>query len=47
MAAQYIFTMKGVGKVYPPDHVVLKDIWLSFLPGLAIATLVSSLALPE
>src|SRR5262245_13851927 len=30
---QYIYTMKGLGKVHPPDAVVLKDIWLSFLPG--------------
>ncbi len=29
---QFIYTMKGLGKVHPPDHVVLKDIWLSFLP---------------
>jgi ATP-binding cassette ChvD family protein len=36
---QYIFTMKGLGKVYPPDHVVLKDIWLSFLPGAKIGVL--------
>src|SRR5512137_2897181 len=39
MAAQYIFTMKGLGKVYPPDHTVLKDIWLSFLPGAKIGVL--------
>src|SRR5512144_3064061 len=31
--------MKGLGKVYPPDHVVLKDIWLSFLPGAKIGVL--------
>ena len=35
---QYIYTMKGLGKVHPPDAVVLKDIWLSFLPGARIAT---------
>jgi ATP-binding cassette ChvD family protein len=39
MAAQYIYTMKGLGKVYPPDQVVLKDIWLSFLPGAKIGVL--------
>ncbi len=39
MAAQYIFTMKGLGKVYPPDQIVLKDIWLSFLPGAKIGVL--------
>src|SRR5437660_6849274 len=36
---QFIYTMKGLGKVYPPDHVVLKDIWLSFLPGAKIGVL--------
>ena len=39
MAAQYIYTMKGLGKVHPPDHQVLKDIWLSFLPGAKIGVL--------
>jgi sulfate-transporting ATPase len=39
MAPQYIYTMKGLTKVYPPDHVVLKDIWLSFLPGAKIGIL--------
>jgi sulfate-transporting ATPase len=37
--AQYIYTMKGLGKVHQPDHVVLKDIWLSFLPGAKIGVL--------
>src|ERR1700752_4944042 len=36
---QYIYTMKGLGKVHPPDSVVLKDIWLSFLPGAKISVL--------
>ena len=36
---QYIYTMKGLGKVHPPDSVVLKDIWLSFLPGAKIGVL--------
>jgi ATP-binding cassette ChvD family protein len=31
--------MKGLGKVYPPDHQVLRDIWLSFLPGAKIGVL--------
>jgi ATP-binding cassette ChvD family protein len=39
MAYQYIYTMKGLGKVYPPDRTVLKDIWLSFLPGAKIGVL--------
>ena len=36
---QYIYTMKGLGKVHPPDTVVLRDIWLSFLPGAKIGVL--------
>ncbi len=39
MAHQFIFTMKGVGKVHPPDKVVLRDIWLSFYPGAKIGVL--------
>src|SRR6187399_2489303 len=37
--SQFIYTMKGLGKVYPPDSQVLKDIWLSFLPGAKIGVL--------
>ena len=36
---QYIYTMKGLGKVHPPDAVVLKDIWLSFFFGAKIGVL--------
>src|SRR3954449_7761618 len=36
---QFIYTMKGLGKVHPPDAQVLKDIWLSFLPGAKIGVL--------
>ncbi len=36
---QYIYTMKGLGKVHPPDKTVLKDIWLAFLPGAKIGVL--------
>src|SRR5436853_4630712 len=36
---QFIYTMKGLGKIYPPDSQVLKDIWLSFLPGAKIGVL--------
>jgi ATP-binding cassette ChvD family protein len=36
---QFIYTMKGLGKVHQPDRVVLKDIWLSFLPGAKIGVL--------
>src|SRR2546425_7811479 len=36
---QFIYTMKGLGKVHPPDLKVLEDIWLSFLPGAKIGVL--------
>ena len=39
VAHQFIYTMKGVGKVHPPDQVVLRDIWLSFYPGAKIGVL--------
>jgi sulfate-transporting ATPase len=38
-AYQYIFVMKGLGKTYPGGREVLKDIWLSFLPGAKIGVL--------
>jgi sulfate-transporting ATPase len=37
--AQFIYTMKGLGKVHPPDQVVFKDIWLSFIPGAKIGVI--------
>jgi len=39
MAPQFIYTMKGLGKVYPPDTKVLENIWLSFLPGAKIGVI--------
>ncbi|HEY7789923.1 MAG TPA: energy-dependent translational throttle protein EttA [Vicinamibacterales bacterium] len=36
---QFVYTMKGLGKIHPPDKQVLKDIWLSFLPGAKIGVL--------
>ncbi|MBE3071958.1 MAG: energy-dependent translational throttle protein EttA [Acidobacteria bacterium] len=39
MAHQYIYTMKGLTRVHSPDKVVLKDIWLAFLPGAKIGVL--------
>ncbi len=42
MAHQYIFTMKDLRKVYPPDREVLKGIWLSFFPGAKIGVLGSN-----
>ena len=36
---QFIYTMKGLGKVHPPDTKVLDDIWLSFYYGAKIGVL--------
>jgi ATP-binding cassette ChvD family protein len=33
---QYTYVMKGLSKTYPGGRQVLKDIWLSFLPGAKI-----------
>jgi sulfate-transporting ATPase len=38
-AYQYIYVMKGLSKTYPGGKQVLKDIWLSFLPGAKIGVL--------
>jgi energy-dependent translational throttle protein EttA len=37
--ADYIFTMKGVTKVHPPDKEVVRDLYLSFLPGAKIGVI--------
>ena len=39
MAHQYVYTMKDLGRVHPPNREVLKGIWLSFLPGAKIGVL--------
>jgi sulfate-transporting ATPase len=39
---QFIYTMKGLGKVYPPDAVVFKDIYLSFYYGAKIGVIGSN-----
>ncbi len=36
---QFIYTMKGLGKTYPPDFVVFQDIWLSFYYGAKIGVI--------
>jgi ATP-binding cassette ChvD family protein len=36
---QYVYVMQGLGKAYPGGREVLKDIWLSFLPGAKIGVL--------
>src|SRR6201987_6177790 len=38
-AYQYIYVMKGLSKTYAGGREVLKDIWLSFLPGAKIGVL--------
>ena len=38
-AYQYIYVMKGLNKIYPGGRQVLRDIWLSFLPGAKIGVL--------
>jgi energy-dependent translational throttle protein EttA len=39
MAQEYAFTMLGVGKIYPPDKKVLRDINLSYFYGAKIGVL--------
>ncbi|MFP5284780.1 MAG: energy-dependent translational throttle protein EttA, partial [Thermoanaerobaculia bacterium] len=36
MSEQYIYVMKDLRKIYPPNREVLKGIWLSFFPGAKI-----------
>jgi len=37
--ADYIYTMKGLSKVHPPDKTVVSDVFLSFLPGAKIGVI--------
>ena len=39
MSAGFIYTMKGLGKIFPPDSVVFQDIWLSFYYGAKIGVI--------
>jgi energy-dependent translational throttle protein EttA len=39
MAQKFAFTMQGVGKMYPPNKQVLRDIYLSFFYGAKIGVL--------
>ena len=39
MVSDFIFTMRGVSRVHPPDKEVLSDISLNFLPGAKIGVL--------
>ena len=37
--SDYIFTMKDLMKVHPPDKTVVSNVYLSFLPGAKIGVL--------
>jgi ATP-binding cassette ChvD family protein len=37
--SEFVYVMKGLRKLYPPGREVLKNIWLSFLPGAKIGVL--------
>ncbi|HBX77112.1 MAG TPA: energy-dependent translational throttle protein EttA, partial [Acidimicrobiaceae bacterium] len=39
MSAQFIYTMYKVGKFYPPDRDILREITLSFFPGAKIGVI--------
>ena len=39
MEPRFVYTMKGLGKVLPGGRHVLRDLWLSFLPGAKIGVL--------
>src|SRR5512143_3907911 len=39
MAPQYIYTMKDLRRIHPPNKEVLKGIWLSFYPGAKIGVI--------
>src|ERR1700745_1718754 len=39
MAQKFAFTMQGVGKIYPPNKQVLRDIYLSYYYGAKIGVL--------
>jgi ATP-binding cassette ChvD family protein len=39
LANEYIYVMKDLRKIYPPNKEVLKGIWLSFFPGAKIGVI--------
>ena len=39
MSSEFIFTMRDLGRFYPPDRDVLKDVTLAFYPGAKIGVL--------
>src|SRR6476619_4424443 len=36
---QFVYVMKGLSKTFPGGRQILKDIWLSFLPGAKIGVI--------
>ncbi len=42
MSQQYVFVMKDLRKIVPPRREILKNIWLSFLPGAKIGVIGSN-----
>src|SRR5215471_7582562 len=42
MAHQFIYTMKDLRRIHPPNKEVLKGIWLSFYPGAKIGVIGSN-----
>ena len=39
MAAEFIYTLRQLGRFYPPDREVLRDVTLAFLPGAKIGVI--------
>jgi ATPase subunit of ABC transporter with duplicated ATPase domains len=39
MEKRFIYTMKSLSKVYPPNKEVLKNIWLQFYYGAKIGVI--------
>ncbi|MEX0657931.1 MAG: energy-dependent translational throttle protein EttA [Egibacteraceae bacterium] len=39
VALEYVYVMKGLAKVVPPNKEILSGIWLSFLPGAKIGVI--------
>lgn len=39
MSHQYIYTLKGLKKIVPPNREILSGLWLSFLPGAKIGVI--------
>ena len=42
MSHQYIFTMRDLRKIVPPQREILKGIYLSFFPGAKIGVIGSN-----